>query len=261
MTSTQKSLSSSHDPGWNDPPKWAFSPTPAGDGGVPSKRMLNKRVAFPLNSASPTASLNNAQGPPLGLSGNLLPPVNSFPLTSAPHRPFSTPSGKNESQHSNFVAFDKNGVLEETIENFEAVMSKELQFSNKIEEVRRRFEILKIMWKEDKLKEDICDKVLKISQGQLLDVLRDKFTNFSWECKFNFIFLCFTALKMNDVEAADKIHVSLMMENAASCNTWISGIRHMILELREKPCQANAAVSHNLHPYLLPQAKEQQDST
>ncbi|XP_043282941.1 steroid receptor RNA activator 1-like isoform X2 [Venturia canescens] len=230
VTSTQKTLSSSHDPGWNDPPKWAFSPSP-GAGAVPTKRMLNKRVAFPLNSGSPGTSLNNNQAPP-GLPSSLPPPVQSSPLTSAPHRPLSIPSGKTESPCSTIIAFDKDQALIETVENFDAVMSQELEFSNKIEEVQRRLDVLKVMWKEDKLKEEICDKVLKISQ----------------------------ALKNNDAEAADKIHVSLVMENAAVCNTWISGIRHMILELREKSSQRDTAVLLNSTAYLLPKAEKGEEA-
>lgn len=37
-----------------------------------------------------------------------------------------------------------------------------------------------------------------------------------------------------DIEKADKIHISLMMERASLCTSWISGIRHLILEMKSK---------------------------
>ena len=51
---------------------------------------------------------------------------------------------------------------------------------------------------------------------------------------------CFiSALKNNDAEGADKIHISLMMDDAAACSAWISGIRHIILKMREKTNQTS----------------------
>lgn len=75
-----------HDPGWNDPPKVAYGSAVlagANDGGhtAPSqpKPLLNKRVAFPLQSGSPATALPSLAGPPM-VAGP--PPSGGPPVTT-----------------------------------------------------------------------------------------------------------------------------------------------------------------------------------
>lgn len=56
----------------------------------------------------------------------------------------------------------------------------------------------------------------------------------------------FTALLRKDVQQADKIHINLMMQHATICHTWISAIRHVILELKK-----DSEVSRIEHPQSL----------
>ncbi|XP_058796401.1 steroid receptor RNA activator 1-like [Phymastichus coffea] len=199
VISTQKKLQSSHDPGWNDPPSWAFTPSPTATSGTPTKRLLNKRVAFPLNSKPETAStLLHQTIPPVGLP----PPTNIGSLTTAPHKPFVAPTNAQIGDSTSNWEMSKEDALKNTLENLRC-LTKELEAS-KTEEIERRLERMESMWNEDKLNNDVHKKVLEISQ----------------------------ALKDNDAEKADQLHVSLMMNNASMCSSWIPGLRQLITELK-----------------------------
>ncbi|XP_063981796.1 steroid receptor RNA activator 1-like isoform X2 [Diachasmimorpha longicaudata] len=202
VVSTQQRLQSSHDPGWNDPPKWAFSPSPA-SAGTPTKRSLNKRVAFPL---SPAPALGSSIAGGQQLPSNLPPPPTQLTnLTSAPHAPLLAPTGTREIVDAVSSIVDGEEALNNTFENIQTVIDSELERS-RVEEVQKRLEVMKGMWKGGKLNDTIHGILLKLSEA-----LRDK-----------------------DIDAADKLHVSLMMNHTHLCNSWISGIRHLILDLRAK---------------------------
>ncbi|XP_033213485.1 steroid receptor RNA activator 1-like [Belonocnema kinseyi] len=200
VSSTQKSLSSSHDPGWNDPPKWAFTP-PQTSCATPTKRVLNKRVAFPLNSAT-TASNSQSQSP-MSLPPNLPPPASFKSESESPGIVFSR-VGPEDSHSDSYI--DKEKSLSEALLNLETVIEKHIDSKSKAQEVQKRIETMKSLWLEDKLDSCIHRKVLDISK----------------------------ALKEEDAEKADKIHISLMLERAALCSSWIPGIRHLILEMKCK---------------------------
>lgn len=165
VASTQKSLSSSHDSGWNDPPQWAFTPMPGEPVAKTPTKRLNRRVAFPLNATASQGS--NAEQPIAGFPGNLPPlPDQASHLTSAPHAPLLAPMGSMKSEKLSNVGIDKDQALLDTLDNFEAVMSKDHNSNGKTEEVRRRLDVMKTMWKEDKLMDGVCKKILEISEGQ-----------------------------------------------------------------------------------------------
>lgn len=44
--------------------------------------------------------------------------------------------------------------------------------------------------------------------------------------------MVFSALKNNDAEKADQLHISLMMNNASICSSWVPGIRQLITEVK-----------------------------
>ncbi|XP_034935858.1 steroid receptor RNA activator 1-like [Chelonus insularis] len=206
VVSTQKKLQASHDPGWNDPPKWAYSPTP-NVSNTPTKRLLNKRVAFPLNSASSTPSSIQSSSSHNLPPPNLPPLVQTTNLTSAPHAPMLAPSSVSQEFSASEHLIDKEQALNDTLTNLQSlIVDLKLKEDNKKEDIQKRLEVMKNMWEENKLTDPIHERILQLSE----------------------------ALKEKDIEKADKIHMDLIMNYAAVCNSWIPAIRHIILEMREK---------------------------
>ncbi|KOC60807.1 Steroid receptor RNA activator 1 [Habropoda laboriosa] len=196
----QKVLSSDHEPGWNDPPKWAYCATQSS--AAPIKRVLNKRVAFPLASSQAV----NKESFPNTLT-NMPPPLQSaINLTTASHPPLLHPLNKNVEERMNEMEIDKEQTLNDVFTNFEAVISEHVLEKSKAEEVKKRLDVLKTAWLEDKLNNVIYKNILDLS----------------------------TALREGNVEKADQIHVALMMQHASLCSAWIPGIRHIILGLKTK---------------------------
>ncbi|XP_015609552.1 steroid receptor RNA activator 1 isoform X2 [Cephus cinctus] len=208
--STQKMLSSAHDPGWNDPPKWALSPT-QNSCSTPVKRTLNKRVAFPLNSAPPISNYdcNQPLPPP---PANMPPPPQSITLTTAPHQSLLAPSEIPSTINNTNAKLNKEETLSETLANFEIVINEHKEFEEKAEDFRKRLDTMTALWLENGLNECIHEKVLALSE----------------------------ALKNKDPETADKLHISLMMEYPTLCRVWIPCIRHIIQELKGKYVQSTA---------------------
>lgn len=159
MASTQKSLPSSYDPGWNDPPKWAVS-TECTSASTSTKRLLNKRVAFPW---SPQSSATGTAEPP---ATSNMPPVSpsSLTITTAPHKPLVTPNSKDFTVKS-LEAFDKNQALVEVMDNLESAITKQSMDKSKVEEVQKRLNIMKSDWLEDKLNDNIRRSILDMSKG------------------------------------------------------------------------------------------------
>ncbi|XP_070158800.1 steroid receptor RNA activator 1 [Polyergus mexicanus] len=198
--SSQKSLPSSHDSGWNDPPKWALSSQHNSSG---TKRLLNKRVAFPLSSQISAAGKIDSSPP----SSNTPPILQSSMapiITTAPHKPLVTLIAKEFTTKES--DFDKDQALTEVLANLKLVMTKQKIETNKTEEIQRRLDIMKADWRENKLNDTIHRSVLNISK----------------------------ALMRKDTEEADKIHIALMIQHATACRTWMPAIRHIIFELRKE---------------------------
>jgi len=154
--SSQKLLPSSYDPGWNDPPEWALS-SQHSSSGVSTKRVLNKRVAFPLSSQTSAEKAN------VSSSSNMPPIVQSSTITTAPHKPLATPIDKDFITTLNF---DKNQALTEVLTNLECVMKKYKIESSKVEEIQKRLDIMKSDWQENRLKDVIQSNILDISRGE-----------------------------------------------------------------------------------------------
>ncbi|KAG6798100.1 steroid receptor RNA activator 1 isoform X1 [Apis mellifera caucasica] len=216
--SLQKVLLPGHDPGWNDPPKWAYSVAQSSI--TPTKRMLNKRVAFPMTSIQAKdkeSSLNK----PL----NMPPPIQSaINLTTASHPPLLCPSNKNNLKGKmNEININKEETLNNVLTNLEAVINEHISEKNSAEEVKKKLDILKTAWLEDKLNNVIYKNILDLS----------------------------TALREGNIEKADEIHIALMMYHANLCNTWIPGIRHIILGLKTKMKNSNITYSQSSESNLL----------
>ncbi|XP_012219633.1 steroid receptor RNA activator 1-like [Linepithema humile] len=218
--SSQKSLPSSHDSGWNDPPEWALS-SQHSSSGIPTKRVLNKRVAFPLSSQTSSEKANPSS------SSNMPPIIQSSTITTAPHKPLVTPIDKDFIATTSMLNFDKDQALTEVLTNLECVMKEHKIESSKVEEIQRRLDIMKSDWQENRLKDVIQSNILDISK----------------------------ALLRKDVEQADKIHIALMMQHATICRTWIPAIRHIIFELKNGCENLNILQAEPL-PLLSVESKE-----
>lgn len=198
--STQKSLPSSYDPGWNDTPKWA-SPY-SGNTNTPTKRILNKRIPFPLTTEQSISNTGN-QSQTTGI--NLPPPTlgSVIGIKTAPHAPLIAPS--DISTQCTTTQFDKQQALTDTIANLEFVIKKYVT-DNKVDEVNKRLDLMKSFWLDDKLNNSVQQKILNISK----------------------------ALKEENVDEADKLHIALMIEHTSVCSAWIPCIRHIISALKKK---------------------------
>lgn len=210
VTSLQKRLSANHNPGWNDPPKLPYGSS-QGSCATPTKRVLNKRVAFPL---SPQSGVSAPSAQSTGPPNTLPPPTATTHLTTLPHAPTS---------ENHEISIDKKQALEDSLANLQFVIDKHVQSKAKSEELQKRLSAMRTLWLDDKLNDSVHKKILKISN----------------------------ALKEENVEEADKVHISLMMEHASLCSSWISGIRHLILELREHRAPSTTEECAT-SPYLLP---------
>lgn len=204
VISSQKSLPSTHDPGWNDPPEWASS-SPHNSSGTSTKRLLNKRVAFPLFSQ--TSSPEKANVP--SQSSNTPPILQSTTvptITTAPHKPLLAPTDVAKIPEAD--NFNKDQALAEVLASLESVMTEQKMEKNKVKEIRKRLDIMKSNWIENKMNDIVQRNILDISK----------------------------ALLQKDVKEADKMHITLMTQYATVCHTWMPAIRHIIFELK-KECE------------------------
>ncbi|KYM97897.1 PREDICTED: steroid receptor RNA activator 1-like [Cyphomyrmex costatus] len=217
IVSSQKSLPSTHDHGWNDPPEWALS-SQHNSSGTSTKKLLNKRVAFPLSSH--TSSSEKAAVLPASL--NMPPMLQSTiapTITTAPHKPLLAPTDKDCAKTESDDNFDKDQALTEILTSLESVMTEQKMEENKVKEIRKRLDIMKSNWLENKLNDKVQRNILNISK----------------------------ALLRKDIKEADKIQVILMTQHAPVCHTWMPAIRHIIFELKKESEKFN-----DLQPEQLP---------
>lgn len=158
--SSQKSLPSSYDSGWNDPPEWALS---SQHNSSKTKRLLNKRVAFPLSSQTSAAEKISSSPP------SNTPPISQSSMapmiTTAPHKPLVAPINKEFTTKTLDSDFDKDQALTEVLINLKSVMTEQKMEVNMIEEIEKRLDIMKTDWHENKLNDMIHRSVLDISKG------------------------------------------------------------------------------------------------
>ncbi|XP_076753654.1 steroid receptor RNA activator 1 isoform X1 [Xylocopa sonorina] len=215
--SMQKVLLPGHDPGWNDPPTWAYPSVQSSI--TPTKRMLNKRVAFPLASVQ---AVNKES--PINKPLNMPPPLqSSISLTTASHGPLLYPSCNSMEGKLSELKIDKEETLNNVLTNLKAAIDEHISEENKAEEVKKRLDVLKAAWLEDKINDVMYKNILDLS----------------------------IALREGNVEKADEIHVALMMQHASLCSAWIPGVRHIILELKSKMKNSSLTQSENAEPHLL----------
>lgn len=165
VISSQRSLPSTHNSGWNDPPEWALS-SQHNSSGTSTRRLLNKRVAFPLSSqtSSPGKAIvlpDSSNMPPI------LQSTAALTITTAPHKPLLTPTDKDclTKTLKSDDNFNKDQALTEILASLESMMNKQKMEENKVKEIRKRLDIMKSNWIENKMNDAIQRNVFDISKG------------------------------------------------------------------------------------------------
>lgn len=163
IASSQKTLQPGHDSGWNDPP-WsatAGSPKPPGA----QKRLLNKRVGFPINSTMEKINSDENQYIPSS-KANFAYTSTTNSYTTTPHKTSNKPPLVEEDESNSAILIDRDGSLKSSLENLKFALNK--LDSNKSSDIQKKFNIMETMWKEDKLDRNVHKKVLELSEGTLL---------------------------------------------------------------------------------------------
>uniref|UniRef100_A0A1B6GMY2 SRA1/Sec31 domain-containing protein n=1 Tax=Cuerna arida TaxID=1464854 RepID=A0A1B6GMY2_9HEMI len=191
----QRKDNSSCDPGWNDPPLFSYECQTTQSRSSKPRNFLNKRVAFPLHASPPLNHIPVDPTAPLPLcnKSTLPPPPSALipPLAELPHT---------EGMKTADV-FNQSEALQTVLNNLTDVLNSKLdcQYKDKTD-IQRRLDIMKKMWIDDKLCQNIQQKLVELSE----------------------------ALKENDTERADELQKGLMVDHAPVCSQWMSGVRHLI---------------------------------
>ncbi|KAJ8734960.1 hypothetical protein PYW08_014210 [Mythimna loreyi] len=120
------------DPGWNDPPKFSYNPQT-----TPNKprNILNKRVAFPLSSATS--------------SPVVMPPVNIPPMPAA--FPPMPPVHQVPSIQPQELDVDSESTLKEVKSILLELLDNSTELGAKANDIRRRIGVMEEMWSSGKL--------------------------------------------------------------------------------------------------------------
>uniref|UniRef100_A0A1B6LY85 SRA1/Sec31 domain-containing protein n=1 Tax=Graphocephala atropunctata TaxID=36148 RepID=A0A1B6LY85_9HEMI len=183
------------DPGWNDPPLFSYECQTTQRRSSKPRNFLNKRVAFPLHESPPSNHLPVDPTAPLSLCNkSTLPPPPSAII--APGTEIPCTEGLKTVE-----IFNPSEALQTVLNNLTGVLNSkfECQLKDKTE-IQRRLDIMEKMWIDDKLCQNIQQKLVELSE----------------------------ALKENETERADELQKGLMVDHAPACSQWMSGVRHLI---------------------------------
>ncbi|XP_071087254.1 steroid receptor RNA activator 1-like [Haliotis cracherodii] len=227
------------DRGWNDPPLFNYGAA-AQSQASPRRTALNKRVAYPMatppsagDGTSMAASiLNPAEGPPKLGNVQLLPPaVNTSTPTPLPvvvptliptpepgsqlspgllsHPGVARPVAENRETLDDVTARlnveGEAGLLSYIQDALKTVRDKcsEQLKGRAAEDVSRRIALLQEVWQGGQISPPV-----KVRVAQLVE-----------------------ALKQNNLDLANSIHLSLMVDYTNEVNQWMVGIKRLIQEL------------------------------
>ncbi|XP_023242708.1 steroid receptor RNA activator 1-like isoform X2 [Centruroides sculpturatus] len=215
---------------WNDPPQFAYSGQTMSSS-MP-KRLLNKYAPYPEMTGK-----SNDTPPPIKLLGTLLPvsvntpdsnPSEASPQQNVvvlpptadnsvpPPQPLSTDGFSNlinsttqqttdHEEDEMKSDDDMNTLVLNTFEKLLEICSEHMQ-EKKVNEVKRRLNILSECWKDEKLSNTIKQKLYKLV----------------------------TAILKKKYDVADSIHLSLMMDHFSEVGTWMVGVKHLLHEAKER---------------------------
>ncbi|XP_022186855.2 steroid receptor RNA activator 1 [Nilaparvata lugens] len=188
-----------YDPGWNDPPLFSYDSQTTQVKQEKRGTLLNKRVAFPLQN---DGSKNN------GPSNH--PPLSAPPIPGAMLSPSPIPNSNavpKQPASDNDQTIVREEAIDVIMNNLNSVLdniSENSELQEKVPEIRRRISMIEKLWKDGKFSNSIKQKILKLSE----------------------------AIKSGDGESADHIQIGLMIDHAALCSSWMTGLRHLIHALR-----------------------------
>ncbi|XP_034841409.1 steroid receptor RNA activator 1 [Maniola hyperantus] len=140
----------SFDPGWNDPPSFAYNASQTTTPNRP-RNFLNKRVAFPLSGNSTTIPPPMINLPPLPTT--ILPPVQIAPL---------------EPNSQDDIQIDSENVLKEVKDILLEFLESSSELGSKAESIKKKIGIMEEMWLSGKL-----NKQIQIQMKDLACALRD----------------------------------------------------------------------------------------
>lgn len=247
-----------YDPGWNDPPPMptaAAADTNQATNVAKPRTSLNKRVAFPMQSAaaSQTTVKTTAEGLPLPYSTAKYQPPPSAPLGSAslppqtmsppptlPPPPSSSASAGPAPQASSSASppidvapldnFDSTSAREQCHSIFgqfaeKMATSTHATEPSKLNEIRKRLESLHHMWLENKLDDAVQKNLHALAKGLFGFSLHGAFLN------FNYLFFDSLALENQDAAAAMEQHRYLVTHHIHVSTHWATALRQLILTL------------------------------
>lgn len=128
---------------------------------TPTKRLLNKRVAFPLNSTVNTSNLPSQT--PVSIPSNLPPPLSCQEKINNTLVPESS-KGDQEEQDSNSLIHQQDS-LKELLANLEVLLEKHLHSESKSQNIKKRIEIMKNLLHDKNLDVDIHKTVVDLIKG------------------------------------------------------------------------------------------------
>ncbi|XP_029439319.1 steroid receptor RNA activator 1 [Rhinatrema bivittatum] len=185
--------------GWNDPPQFSYGLQTQTGGNKRSP--LTKRVAAPQQDSpqTPAAQSFVASSPPL------IKPLGPPPSGQAPSplRTATVPQcpGPAESE----CAVNAEDVVEPLKQALSAV--RDIAQKQVCDDISRRLVVLEDTWKSGKLSAPVRKRMSRLVQE----------------------------LKIQNWDAADEIHRSLMVDHVNEVNQWMVGVKRLIAEMRNLP--------------------------
>uniref|UniRef100_H2T2W5 Steroid receptor RNA activator 1 n=1 Tax=Takifugu rubripes TaxID=31033 RepID=H2T2W5_TAKRU len=182
--------------GWNDPPQFSYGLQARG----PQRNLLNKRAVPAADLGTPP--LNPPSYSPLGPPPSSIapPPLHSVcPPSTASRRPVGTIQSQPEADGEP----DGDSVL--SVLNCALTACRQVVKEQVCNDVAKRLRLLEDSWKGGKLSLPVRSR---------MDTLSQELQSGHWD-------------------AADKIHLSLMVDHVTEVSQWMVGIKRLIAETRK----------------------------
>ena len=197
------------DRAWNDPPLFNYSKDGAAQ---PAATKLTKRVGFPVAPPPSGTAATSSAGQPLPPSleplkihdagakpvGSSMPPPP--PMMSAGPSPTKTKEPADVT-----AAADPSIDVETVVHKLNTALQSTSLDDKKKADLKKRFTVMETKWKTGALNDQVQTRMGKLAQ----------------------------CLDNNDPLGAEKIQVSLSVDWPSLCGTWIIGIKHLVVHLKE----------------------------
>ncbi|CAM1329988.1 Uncharacterised protein g10166 [Pycnogonum litorale] len=196
-----------YDRAWNDPPVFMYDATKV-NSSVPSrsKAALNKRVAFPQVS-SPDKQSNDRSSLKMPPKSSCPPPLCNLDKLNTTVTNESSRSSLQDEAH---VKESDLPTKENVLEKVQATLDKcyyvciETLSNREADDVKKKLDIFYEMWKSDKLNDVVQRKMFHL-------------------CK---------ELADRNFEAANDIHLGLMVDQVGQVRLWMVGIKRLIRQMK-----------------------------